>query len=654
MFRTVAATALGAAVVGASGPNDGYEKAFKQFVNDFDKTYSNDVERMEKFENFKGTYDYITSENAKGNKYELGINEFSDMTPQEFAKTHFGYTRPEKPWGSLKKLSTHVYNGEPLADSVDWTTKGAVTPVKNQGQCGSCWSFSTTGSLEGALEIASGKLTSLSEEMLVDCSKQNHGCGGGSMDLAFEYVEKNGLCTEESYSYTSGGGKAGTCKASSCTKGLTAGQVTGFHDVTANSEKSLMSAVMLGPVSIAVEADKSVFQSYKSGVMTGMCGSQLDHGILVVGYGASGGTDYWKVKNSWGTVWGIQGYGNLERGKGSSGECGILAAATYPEVKKADEREEAFQKFEKDFQKNYSNDVDRMEKFQNFKNTFDYIKSENTKGNKYELGINEFSDMSPDEFAKTHFGYTKPEKPWGKLENLGTHVYNGEPLADSVDWTTKGAVTPVKNQGQCGSCWSFSTTGSLEGALEIKTGKLVSLSEEMLVDCSKQNHGCGGGSMDLAFQYVEKNGLCTEKSYSYTSGGGKAGTCKASSCTKGLTAGQVTGFHDVTANSEKALMSAVTLGPVSIAVEADKSVFQSYKSGVMTGMCGSQLDHGILVVGYGTSGGTAYWKVKNSWGTVWGIQGYGNLERGKGSSGECGILAAATYPVVSGSKEIVV
>ena len=160
--------------------------------------------------------------------------------------------------------------------------------------------------------------------------------------------------------------------------------------------------------------------------------------------------------------------------------------------------------------------------------------------------------------------------------------------------------------------------------------------------------------MDLAFEYVEKNGLCTEESYSYTSGGGKAGTCKASSCTKGLTAGQVTGFHDVTANSEKALMSAVTLGPVSIAVEADKSVFQSYKSGVMTGMCGSQLDHGILVVGYGTSGGTAYWKVKNSWGTVWGIQGYGNLERGKGSSGECGILAAATYPVVSGSKEIVV
>jgi len=156
--------------------------------------------------------------------------------------------------------------------------------------------------------------------------------------------------------------------------------------------------------------------------------------------------------------------------------------------------------------------------------------------------------------------------------------------------------------------------------------------------------------MDLAFQYVETNGLCTEESYSYTAGGGQAGSCKASSCTKGLSAGAVTGFHDVTANSEQAMMSALQIGPVSIAVEADKAVFQSYKSGVMTGVCGTQLDHGILAVGYGTSSdGTAYWKVKNSWGEAWGMQGYGNLERGKGSSGECGILAGATYPEVSGT-----
>jgi len=175
----------------------------------------------------------------------------------------------------------------------------------------------------------------------------------------------------------------------------------------------------------------------------------------------------------------------------------------------------------------------------------------------------------------------------------------------------------------------------------------VSMSEENLVDCSKQNHGCGGGSMDLAFQFVEKNGICTEKSYPYTAGGGQAGKCKASTCTKALQPGAVTGFHDV-AHSEKDLMSALTIGPVSIAVEADKSVFQSYKSGVMTGMCGTNLDHGILAVGYGTESGTKYWMVKNSWGTVWGEAGFGKLERGKNSKGECGILMGATYPKVSG------
>merc|ERR1712032_154814 len=224
---------------------------------------------------------------------------------------------------------------------------------------------------------------------------------------------------------------------------------------------------------------------------------------------------------------------------------------------------------------------------------------------------------------------------------------------------SKGAVTPVKNQGQCGSCWSFSTTGALEGAWEVATGNLVSLSEEMLVDCSKKNNGCQGGSMDLAIQYVESTGLCTEKSYPYIAGGGKAGTCKASSCTLGLAKGAVSGFHDVSKNSEKALMSALMQGPVSIAVEADKSVFQSYRSGVMTRMCGANLDHGILAVGYGTEDGTPCWKVKNSWGSVWGDDGYANLERGKGGSGECGLLSDASYPVVSAKpgptqKEVVV
>merc|ERR1711862_539147 len=195
----------------------------------------------------------------------------------------------------------------------------------------------------------------------------------------------------------------------------------------------------------------------------------------------------------------------------------------------------------------------------------------------------------------------------------------GEALADAVDWTTKGAVTPVKNQGQCGSCWSFSTTGALEGAYEIASGNLVSLSEQQFVDCDKVDSGCSGGLMDNGFNFAKSNALCTEASYPYKA---KGGTCAASSCTVGLAKGAVTGYKDVSADSESAMISAVTQQPVSIAIEADKSVFQLYKSGVLQSTCGSQLDHGVLLVGYGTEDGKDYWKVKNSWGSSWGDAGY--------------------------------
>ena len=322
-----------------------------------------------------------------------------------------------------------------------------------------------------------------------------------------------------------------------------------------------------------------------------------------------------------------------------------------------------------------------------------YIEEVNARNLTYSLDHNQFSGMDTDEFSQ-YLGYSNQAGVLGRKFNpekikktfdttkclyncakhnkevstlktvecvtecLDSHDLSVKTLPDSVDWVTNGAVTPVKNQGQCGSCWSFSTTGSLEGAFYLKTGTLDSFSEQQLVDCdnrqNKENKGkdmgCNGGLMDNAFSWIEKNnGLCTEDSYPYESGTTKTpGSCQTS-CDV-VSGSDITSFTDVTPKSDEAMMTALSQQPVSIAIEADQKDFQLYKSGVFTGSCGTNLDHGVLAVGYGTSeDGTDFYKVKNSWGTTWGDDGYILLGRGddfnKGS-GQCGMLLSASYPEV--------
>jgi C1A family cysteine protease len=313
---------------GADKPD--YEAMWTKFKADYNKQYpANDDTQQKRFKIFKDNVDFIEASNDAKLSYELGVNGFADLTWDEFASTHLGYM-PGNRFGNLPKVP--FPNITDVADSIDWVAKGAVTKVKNQAGCGSCWAFSSTGSIEGAYFVASGKLESLSEEDLVQCDNNgDKGCQGGLMDHAFEWVSQNGICSEADYPYTSGSGVTGTCKKT-CTPAVT---LTGHTDVPSQDEDALKAAVSKQPVSVAIEADKRVFQLYKTGVLDDpACGTSLDHGVLVVGYGtdSDSGKDYWKVKNSWGETWGEQGYIKMVRNKN---QCGISQMASYPTGVKA-------------------------------------------------------------------------------------------------------------------------------------------------------------------------------------------------------------------------------------------------------------------------------------------------------------------------------
>ncbi|KAH1221287.1 Senescence-specific cysteine protease SAG39 [Glycine max] len=705
----------------------------EQWMKKYGKVYKDAAEKQKRLLIFKDNVEFIESFNAAGNRpYKLSINHLADQTNEEFVASHNGY----KHKGSHSQTPFKYENVTGVPNAVDWRENGAVTAVKDQGQCGSCWAFSTVAATEGIYQITTSMLMSLSEQELVDCDSVDHGCDGGYMEGGFEFIIKNGgISSEANYPYTA---VDGTCDANK--EASPAAQIKGYETVPANSEDALQKAVANQPVSVTIDAGGSAFQFYSSGVFTGQCGTQLDHGVTAVGYGSTDdGTQYWIVKNSWGTQWGEEGYIRMQRGtdaqeglcgiamdaskvrpkrilwnlglggKNTRFECsfklmlipcgwGILAKQSNPEWSPYDTHisinqtvgvtvanqpvsitidaggssfqffssghilalvlllsictsqvmsrnlheasmSERHEQWMKKYGKVYKDAAEKQKRLLIFKDNVEFIESFNAAGNRpYKLSINHLADQTNEEFVASHNGY----KHKGSHSQTPFKYENVTGVPNAVDWRENGAVTAVKDQGQCGSCWAFSTVAATEGIYQITTSMLMSLSEQELVDCDSVDHGCDGGYMEGGFEFIIKNGgISSEANYPYTA---VDGTCDANK--EASPAAQIKGYETVPANSEDALQKAVANQPVSVTIDAGGSAFQFYSSGVFTGQCGTQLDHGVTAVGYGsTDDGTQYWIVKNSWGTQWGEEGYIRMQRGTDAQeGLCGIAMDASYP----------
>lgn len=287
------------------------------------KSYGTNTEEDYRLKMYAGNYQYIQDNTKPDHTFEMALNQFADLGLEEFVAN----------FGGIQWFLDQQQNGEEtvlpepenFATSKDWRGV-ATTPVKNQGSCGSCWAFASTGGIEGAYAIKYGRIKSFSEQHLVDCSTANHGCNGGMMMGAYDYVKANGILEESQYAYTA---RQGYCQYSmkvSDPSKLT--HVSGYTMVSSRSETQLAYALNRQPVSVAIMATSAV-QMYRSGIFNDYsCGGGINHGVLAVGYASN----YFIVKNSWGASWGESGFIRFARTGQPSGMCSITTIPVYPNM----------------------------------------------------------------------------------------------------------------------------------------------------------------------------------------------------------------------------------------------------------------------------------------------------------------------------------
>jgi len=310
-----------------------YLNAFTQFKRDYARDYVTPEEEQFRYTIFKDNVDWIDAHNQKKLSYRVKVNRFADMTNEEYREKYLKF-RPSKDqnFRSMKGQPDNLMNLRDLPKTVDWRKKNAVTKIKDQGQCGSCWAFSTSGAIEGTNAIKTTTKIELSEQQIIDCSwgdpYDNEGCDGGDMRSAMQYIiDATGIELEKVYPYVDGVGIGSDKHRCMWTVTLKAASISGMVNVTEGNETALAVAIVINPVSVAIDASHKSFQYYQDGIYyEPSCGNKnddLDHGVLAVGYGDG----YYWVKNSWGTDWGDGGY--IQMARNERNNCGIATYATY-------------------------------------------------------------------------------------------------------------------------------------------------------------------------------------------------------------------------------------------------------------------------------------------------------------------------------------
>ncbi|KAM7344174.1 uncharacterized protein ACRADG_010997 [Cochliomyia hominivorax] len=635
------------------------QEKWLNFKIKYGKNYRNIVDDSQRFINFKRNLLKVWQHNQRFKQglesYEMSLNTFSDMSFKELENSYMGFKITKNDKEILRNstlFSVPIYLAN-LPEKVDWRETGAITPVKNQKSCNSCWAFASVAALEAHYYLKYKKRILLSEQNLVDCVKENWGCSGGWMIPSFNYIYKNeGLNPEAIYPYEA---VEGECRHVP----HIGAKSRGYLVTNPGDEKHLQYALAYeGPVAVAIQANEN-FMNYKSGIFDdNKCSKQTNHAVLIVGYATENGKDYWLIKNSWGTHWGDNGYIKMARNKNS--QCAIADYVSYPVYLKIlfvlsfccfaaalqeAEIQQEWLKFKRNYGKKYRSLGDNKISLKNFRKNLLEIREHNKlyeEGlSSYKMAVNPFTGYNFEDVEKLYMGFKISEQDKQKFLNIQEFSQlKATNLPTSMDWRDRGAISAVKDQKECGSCWAFSSTGALEAHYFLHYNKSVILSEQNLIDCVTENSGCNGGWMIPCFNYVQNNeGLDPETKYPYEAVDGvcrfqteyKTATCK--------------GYQRVRQDDEQHLLEIVsTVGPVAVAIEVNSN-FLKYTEGIYDDPeCTGAVNHAVLVIGYGTENGQDYWLVKNSWSSNWGMGGYVKMARNKNN--QCGIAKFASYPLV--------